>query len=48
MKTHNELYEAALGAISDLFSDKSVSQEETKESLQGLIDEIDTLMDSLH
>jgi polyhydroxyalkanoate synthesis regulator phasin len=44
---HEQLYEKALQAINDLFSDTSVPQSTTAESLHGLIDEIRTMLDSL-
>lgn len=44
---HDELYEAAQKAITELFSDKSVSQAQTRESLQSLIEEIETMLDTL-
>ena len=40
-------YEAALEAINKVFSDQSVSQQETRKSLQSLRDEIDVMLDSL-
>lgn len=42
------LYEAALEAIQRVFSDRSKSQEEVKEDLRGLRDEIDILLDTLN
>lgn len=45
--TNEELYEKAIDAINDLFSDTSVSKEDAKGNLQGLLDEIAILMQSL-
>jgi hypothetical protein len=44
---NEEMYDKALEAITDLFSDKSVSQEKCKENLRGLIDEIKGMIASL-
>jgi hypothetical protein len=44
---NEELYDAALKAITDLFSDQSVSQSKARENLRGLRDEIDMYIDSL-
>ena len=41
------LYEDALDAITELFSDVSASQRETKENLNSLIGEIETMIDGL-
>ena len=41
------LYDKASQAIEKLFSDKSVTKEETEENLQALIDEIQTMIESL-
>lgn len=41
------LYEKAHEAIEELFSDKSVTQEEAKENLNSLIDEIQTMIETL-
>ena len=41
------LYEAALDAIREVFSDTSVDQAETARDLSALKDEIDTMIDSL-
>lgn len=40
-------YELAEKAIMDVFGDTSVPPGETRESLQGLIDHIQTLIESL-
>jgi hypothetical protein len=40
-------YEAALKAINHLYSDMSVSQSATRDNLRGLIDEIETLIETL-
>ena len=45
--TIDELYDAALGAIEELFSDKSVSKEECITNLQTLIEEIELMIESL-
>jgi len=45
--SNEELYEAALKAIRDLFSDRSVDNDTARENLNGLRDEIDMLLDSL-
>ena len=45
--THEELYEKAMEAISELFGDTSVSQGETKASLNTLIGEIEIMIDTL-
>jgi len=44
---NEELYEGALDAIKDLFSDDSVTQSECRENLETLIDEIRVMIDSL-
>ena len=41
------LYEKAKKAIDELFSDESVTQEETKENLESLMNEIQTLIETL-
>lgn len=41
------LYDKALEAIEELFKDKSVTQEEAKETLNSLILEIEKMIDSL-
>lgn len=43
----NDLYDEALKAITDLFSDTSVSQAESKRRLNELIGEIQIMVDSL-
>jgi hypothetical protein len=45
--SNKELYEAALGAINRLFSDRSVSQAEARRNLDALRDEITILIDAL-
>ena len=45
--TNKELYDKAIKAINDLFGDISVSQEEARENLQGLMEEIGVMIDSL-
>lgn len=47
MSTNEELYEKAQEAITALFSDTSVSQEETWQNLDELAGEIQILQDSL-
>lgn len=44
---NDELYEKALQAITDLFSDKSVSQSEARRNLETLIGEIQIMIDTL-
>ena len=41
------LTKVALAAINDVFSDTSVPQSETRNALQGLVDEIDILLETL-
>ena len=45
--TNDELYIIAIDAIRDLFNDDSVTADEAKGNLQGLMDEIATLNESL-
>jgi hypothetical protein len=45
--TNEQLYEAALAAITKLFSDQSVSVAEARENLGGLKDEINIMLDTL-
>lgn len=48
MKEKNQaLYDAAVDAITELFSDQSVSKEQAKSNLQGLKEEINTMIESL-
>jgi len=44
---NDELYDAVIKAIEDLFSDMSVPKEITKENLNNLISEIQTMIESL-
>ena len=44
---HESLVGLAIDAIKEVFSDQSVSQGETKRSLQSLADEIEVMMDTL-
>jgi hypothetical protein len=44
---NHELYEAAVDAITKLFSDRSVSQTTARNNLLSLKDEIDMMIDSL-
>lgn len=44
---HIQLFQFAKSAIDKVFSDRSVSREETKTSLIGLRDEIDVMLDTL-
>ena len=44
---HEELYKLAVQAIDNLFSDTSVSQEKTAESLKALKEHIDMSLESL-
>ncbi len=43
-----DYYEEARDAIAKLFGDTSVSQEDTKRSLQAIRDEIDIYMETLN
>jgi hypothetical protein len=45
--TNEELYEKALEAIRDMFGDTSVGASKTRENLEGLIDEIEMMLDTL-
>jgi len=45
--SNEELYEKALEAVTELFSDKSVSQSECKSNLETLIGEIEMLISTL-
>ena len=45
--SNEELYEKALEAIKDLFSDMSVSQSDARANLESLKSEIDIMLDSL-
>ena len=45
--TNEELYQDAIKAINELFSDTSVPVSECRQNLQGLRDEIDILLDAL-
>ena len=47
MQHHEDLVEEAKRAINAVFSDDSVSQSETRSSLQDLIGEIEIMLDSL-
>ena len=47
MNVNEKLYEKALKAIQELFSDTSVSQEETTAALNGLIDEIELMKETI-
>jgi len=44
---NDQLYEKAVEAITELFSDKSVSQSEAKANLESLIGEIEIMIESL-
>ena len=44
---NKDLYEIALDAITELFSDPSVSVSDCKDNLVSLKSEIDTMLDSL-
>ena len=44
---NEELFDKALDAIVELFSDTSVSQSECKNNLESLIGEIEILLDTL-
>ena len=43
----DDLYDKALNAITELFSDQSVSKKEAKINLDALIGEIETMIESL-
>lgn len=45
---HEELYEEASEAATKLYSDTSVSQEDTRRSLQTLRGEIDTMIETIN
>lgn len=47
MTLNEALYQSALKAIRELFGDQSVTQVETAENLQSLIEEIETLQATL-
>jgi len=47
MDTRNSLIQKAEDAISEVFSDRSVSQIETAQDLRDLQDFIDTMLDTL-
>ena len=47
MDNNEELYQAAIDAITELFSDKSVSVSDCRANLEGLIEEIKMLLESL-
>ena len=44
---NEELYDVAMKAISELFGDKSVSRSTCRENLEGLISEIEIMIESL-
>lgn len=45
--SNDELYEKAMNAIQELYSDSTVSQAETKASLNSLIEIIEAMIDTL-
>ena len=45
---HEELFKTASDAINNVFSDTSVSKEETERSLTGLLEDCEMLLESLH
>ena len=47
MSDNEELYEKALEAINNLYSDQSVSREKALRNLQGLSGEIDIMVNAL-
>ncbi len=47
MGKNNDLYEAALKAVEELFKDESVSQEAAQSNMEALIDEIHVMLESL-
>ena len=46
MTKNEELYDKAMKSIMNLFEDMSVSKEEAKNNLRGLIDHLEILIDS--
>ena len=47
MTKNDKLYQAALDAVKELFSDNSVTADEARDNLRTLRDEIDIMIDSL-
>jgi len=47
MSTNDDLYEKVLKAIRKLYGDVSVSQAETASALNGMISEIEIMLDAL-
>ena len=47
MDTHESLYKAVMDAINELYSDTSVPQSKTKEDLESIQGEINTMLDAL-
>jgi hypothetical protein len=45
--SNEELYDAAMDAISKLFSDRTVTKTETRENLNNLISEMEVMIDTL-
>ena len=45
--TNEELYEKAKEAISELFNDNSVSQDDCRGNLEGLKEEIEVLLEAI-
>jgi len=45
--SNDELYDAAMKAINDLFADQSVDRETARTNLQSLRDELDIMIDGL-
>lgn len=45
--SHDELYDQALDSINDLFNDQSIPKQDVIDSLNGLVDEIMTMIESL-
>jgi uncharacterized coiled-coil protein SlyX len=48
MTRHEQLKQAALEAIQALFSDRSVSQEQTRESLEEVVTESEMYIDAIN
>jgi len=47
MDTHDKLVKKALDAMSAVFNDTTVDQDETRSSLQAIRDEIDVKLETL-
>lgn len=47
MSRDEKLYETAIEAIQELYNDTSVSKAECRENMQGLIEEIECMIEAL-